>query len=93
MWLDNRCTINNDGLHSFRNREATRHVRSGKHGVRLEMFARSGHAGIVFRYKGPDTRMQWAVVRSEGMKCAPRKRPTGYWRRSSALGKGLGVKT
>jgi len=45
LWIDNRYTINNDGLHGWRNREATKHLRGGWRLVKLEMFERGGHLG------------------------------------------------
>ena len=64
LWLDNRYTINNDGLHGWRARHSRRHVRAGWHLVRVEMFERGGHAGMLFRYRGPDTGNRWRVVRA-----------------------------
>merc|ERR1719453_1924482 len=66
LWIDNRYTINNDGLHGWRNRETTRHLRAPWRLVRLEMFERGGHAGIRFRYRGADTGNRWRVVRASG---------------------------
>jgi len=69
LWIDNRFTVNNDGLHGWRNREASKRLKGGWHLVRLEMFEKGGHAGILFRYKGPDTGgRRWAVVRARGMR-------------------------
>ena len=34
--------------------------------MRLEMFERGGHAGMLFRYHGPDTGNRWAVARAGG---------------------------
>jgi hypothetical protein len=62
LWFDNRYTINNDGLHGWRNRQVKKHVRAGWHIVRLEMFERGGHAGMLFRYHGPDTGNRASVV-------------------------------
>jgi len=66
LWFDNRYTINNDGLHGWRNRQVKKHVRAGWHIVRLEMFERGGHAGMLFRYHGPDTGNRWVVARARG---------------------------
>jgi len=66
LWIDNRYTINNDGLHGWRNREANRRLGSGWHLVRLEMFEKGGHAGMMFRYRGPDTGNRWTVARARG---------------------------
>jgi len=82
LWMDNRYTINNDGLHGWRNREATKYLRSGWHVVRLEMFERGGHAGMQFRYRGYDTANRWAVVLARGRRHVPTK-PTyrhGFFR-------------
>ena len=62
LWINNRYTINNDGLHGWRNREASKSLRKGWHRVRLEMFEKGGHAGMLFRYKGRDTGNRWVVV-------------------------------
>ena len=32
----------------------------------MEMFERGGHAGMLFRYRGPDTGNRWRVARSTG---------------------------
>ena len=64
LWINNRYTINNDGLHGWRNRQAVKHLRTGAYAVRLEMFERGGHAGMLFRYKGPDTGNRWRVARA-----------------------------
>ena len=79
LWIDNRYTINNNGLHGWRNREATRHLRSRLHGVRLEMFERGGHAGMLFRYRGPDSGNRWAVVRSSGLRPPRMTGRVGFW--------------
>merc|ERR1712159_143681 len=41
LWIDNRYTINNDGLHGWRNREATRYIRAGWRMFRVEFFERT----------------------------------------------------
>ena len=64
LWINNKYTVNNDGLHGWRNREGIKHLRPGTHAVRLEMFERGGHAGMMMRYKGPDTRNRWKVMRA-----------------------------
>merc|ERR1719506_1170253 len=77
LWIDNRYTINNDGLHGWRNRQTRRHLHAGWRLVRLEMFERGGHAGMLFRYHGPDTGNRWAVVRAKG-KRPSRGTPSTY---------------
>ena len=34
--------------------------------MRVEMFERGGHAGMLFRYRGPDTGNRWTVARAGG---------------------------
>ena len=41
------------------------------------MFERGGHAGMLFRYHGPDTGNRWIVVRASG-KRAVRGTPATY---------------
>merc|ERR1719183_335460 len=75
LWIDSRYrpTINNDGLHGWRKREATKHLRAGWRFVRLEMFERGGHAGVRFIFRGADTRNRWAVVRASGHRSRSRR--------------------
>jgi hypothetical protein len=62
LWLDSRLAVNNDGLHAWRTRAGQRRYRAGPHSLRLEMFEKHGHAGMIFRYKGPDTGNTMIVV-------------------------------
>ena len=78
LWIDNRYTINNDGLHGWRNREANRRLGGGWHLVRLEMFERGGAAGMLFRYRGADTGNRWTVVRASGKRSRRRGTPATY---------------
>jgi hypothetical protein len=55
LWVDHTIIVNNDGLHAWRNKEAQKNYGSGPHAIRIEMFEKGGHAGIMFRYKGSDT--------------------------------------
>ena len=75
LWIDSRHrpTINNDGLHGWRKREATKHLRAGWRFVRLEMFERGGHAGVSFIFRGADTRNRWALVRASGHRSRSRR--------------------
>merc|ERR1711988_1172525 len=66
LWIDNRYTINNDGCHGWRNREATRYIHAGWRVFRVEFFEHGGHAGILLRYKGPDTHNRWRVLNARG---------------------------
>merc|ERR1712054_145106 len=66
LFINNRYTINNDGLHGWRNREATRHLRAGWFMVKVTYFEHGGHAGIMLRYRGPDTANRWRVLNARG---------------------------
>jgi len=68
LWVDNAYAINNDGLHGMRNREATRHLGSGPHSIRIEMFEHGGGAGMIFRYEGADTANKMIVVPETAMR-------------------------
>jgi len=67
LFLNNRFVVNNDGLHGLRNKEGNSAVKRSV-GIRVEFFERGGHAGMVFRYMGGDTknRMMW-VGRYKGI--------------------------
>lgn len=62
LYLNGRYIVNNDGLHGFRWRESNYRI-GGRVHVRLEFFERGGHAGMLFRYMGPDTRNRMVWVR------------------------------
>merc|ERR1711988_344265 len=66
LFINNRYTINNDGLHGWRNRIATRHMRRGWSTFRITYFQQGGHAGILLRYRGPDTGNRWRVLNARG---------------------------
>jgi len=68
LWIDNRYTINNDGLHGMRNREASRSLVKGQHSVRIEMFERGGYAGMIFKYRGADTGNRMRLVSGNAIK-------------------------
>ena len=47
LWIVIRYTITNNGLLGWRSREAIRHLGSGWHLVKLEMFEKGGRAGSI----------------------------------------------
>jgi hypothetical protein len=55
MFLGKRMRINNDGLHGLRQVESTMNLKNKEYKVTVEYFERGGHAGMFFRYMGPDT--------------------------------------
>jgi hypothetical protein len=68
FWVGNRLVVNNDGLHGMRDRQAQRNFGFGKRNIRIEMFERGGHAGMIFRYKGPDTGNRMITVPATAMR-------------------------
>jgi len=54
--------INNDGCHAMRSVDAEKTLVIGPHKIRLEYFERTGKAGMVLRYNGPDTKHRMVVV-------------------------------
>ena len=48
--------------------EARRHLGSGPHSMRIEMFEHGGGAGMIFRYKGADTANKMIVVPETAMR-------------------------
>ncbi|MCS5587397.1 MAG: PA14 domain-containing protein [Porticoccaceae bacterium] len=55
LYIDGVAVIDNDGLHSVRERSETTSLLAGKHKVRVEYFQREGGLVIQAAYQGPDT--------------------------------------
>jgi glucose/arabinose dehydrogenase len=53
VWLDGELIIDNNGLHSMRERSATRTLTAGNHTLRTEFFENSGGAGLILSWSGP----------------------------------------
>jgi len=66
VYVDNVHIVNNDGLHGMRSRSGHRTLKPGKHTIRIEMFERGGHAGMIFKLKGPDTGNKWTTSYTYG---------------------------
>jgi len=64
LFLDSRLAVNNDGAHGMRNRESTKTLRQRSYDIVLEYFEKGGHAGMTFRYAGPQTRHNMVIVSS-----------------------------
>jgi len=62
LFVDRTMLINNDGCHAMRAVDAEKTLVIGPHKIRLEYFERTGKAGMVMRYKGPDTKHRMVVV-------------------------------
>lgn len=59
--LNGSTLINNDGVHSFRYREATTTLEAGTHGIVAEFFENSGWKGFVLQWQGPSM-ASWETV-------------------------------
>jgi len=76
LYVNERLTVNNDGLHGMRYKQAHGSRIGGKVYLKLDFFERGGHAGMFFLYNGADTRNRWANVgqgRSQVYPIAPKK--------------------
>jgi hypothetical protein len=67
MFLNGKRAINNDGLHAWRQAESTMNFQSAStNNIIVEYFEKTEHAGITFRYMGPDTNTKMAFVGADG---------------------------
>ena len=67
MFLNGKRAINNNGIHARRQAESTLNFRSAsKNDIIVEYFEKIEHAGITFRYMGPDTNTKMAFVGADG---------------------------
>lgn len=89
LWIDGRYTINNDGLHGYRNRVAYRNVRAGWRKFIVQFFERGGHAGLKLHYRGPDTGNRWRLLRAAGTRVRRRVRHRWIWGRMRRVGNHL----
>jgi hypothetical protein len=55
LLIDSQMVVNNDGLHSMKKKEAVKQLSNGPHSIQLLFFEKGGHAGMLFKYAGPDT--------------------------------------
>eukprot|EP00747_Dinoflagellata_sp_TGD_P183614 gnl/TRDRNA2_/TRDRNA2_38581_c0_seq1.p1 gnl/TRDRNA2_/TRDRNA2_38581_c0~~gnl/TRDRNA2_/TRDRNA2_38581_c0_seq1.p1 ORF type:complete len:370 (+),score=68.15 gnl/TRDRNA2_/TRDRNA2_38581_c0_seq1:107-1216(+) len=65
LWVDKNLVINNDGLHDMELKRRPFHLSKGYHHIRIDYFDRASPAGIIFSYKGPQTRNRMTVVPPE----------------------------
>jgi len=61
LYISNRVVVDNNGLHSYRNKVGSKSVAGGK-SIKLEFFEKGGHAGMRFAYSGADTRNVFVYV-------------------------------
>merc|ERR1719502_589367 len=62
LWIDGRIIVNNDGLHGMRQRNGRVRLDNTLHRIRMKFFENGGGAGIVWMYRGPDTKNRIQVV-------------------------------
>merc|ERR1719482_1948113 len=75
MLIGNSIIVDNDGLHGYRRKTGKKQLSAGVHSVKVEFFENTGHAGMGFKYKGPDTGGKLAQVPAKAF-CAAAPVPT-----------------
>jgi len=68
LYIDNKYIINNDGTHGMRSKQANYRCNKGQHYLKMEMFEKRGQAGMVFMYRGKDTRNEMKVVSGSALR-------------------------
>ena len=53
LYINGKLVVDNDGLHTIRERSGSISLSAGKHAIRVEYFERSGNQHIKVRYAGP----------------------------------------
>jgi len=69
LHLDGKLFIDNGGLHGFRNAESSIHM-SGTVLVHIDFYENIGHAGMILRYMGMDTKNRMIQIPKKVMKAA-----------------------
>ncbi|KAL9139500.1 putative conserved tandem carbohydrate binding domain [Amphidinium carterae] len=62
VFIDGELVVDNEGLHSMRERSSTLSLSAGTHGLEVTFFEAGGGAGAIFKYSGPDTNDLKVVV-------------------------------
>ena len=62
LWIDEAFVIENGGRHGMREREGSLYLSAGYHWCRIQLFDSGGGAGLIVRYKGPDTNEVWTLL-------------------------------
>jgi hypothetical protein len=62
LYIDGSLRVNNDGLHGMRERSGRVRLKGTQSRIFLTMFERGGHAGMIFKYSGADTKNQVKLV-------------------------------
>eukprot|EP00971_Amphidinium_carterae_P116630 2310114-Amphidinium_carterae.1 len=67
LLLDGEVVIDNDGLHTMKTKTAEIELTAGDHPLVVKFFENGGHAGIIFKYSGPDSDNAEVVVPSPAL--------------------------
>ena len=62
LWIDEAFVIENGGWHGMRERTGSLYLSAGYHWCRIQLFDSGGGAGLIVRYKGPDTNEVWTLL-------------------------------
>jgi len=65
LYIDGQELVNNDGPHGMVTKTAATELSPGVHEVKIEFWERTGGAGMIFSYSGPDTGGSMNVVPTE----------------------------
>jgi hypothetical protein len=70
LYIADEMLIDNDGLHSYLEKSATKTLSTGYHRLQLEYFEHTEGASIELKYKGPDSNNQQVVIPKDKLKKA-----------------------
>jgi subtilisin family serine protease len=59
LWIGSDLVVDNDGLHGMVTVRDSRALAAGLHPIRVEFFERSGGAGVILAWSGPNRSTQW----------------------------------
>ncbi|HLO40135.1 MAG TPA: PA14 domain-containing protein [Phycisphaerales bacterium] len=54
LWIGNTLVVDNNGLHTMRERSGTIGLKAGLHAIKVDYFERTGEAGLIVSYDGQD---------------------------------------
>jgi hypothetical protein len=70
LYINDQVIIDDDGLHSYKEKSATKTLSTGYHRLQLEYFQHDGGASIRLMYKGPDSNNQQVVIPKDKLRKA-----------------------
>jgi len=62
VWVNEALVVDNGGTHPMQTRSGSIVLAAGYHDFRVHFFDYSGDAGLIVRYKGPDTSKSWTLL-------------------------------